>query len=95
MPRKARHLEAPDDQVDCAQPHDERAYQAQAASELLGVSKGTIWNLLQTDPAFPAPRKMGTVTFWLRSELVEYIRSRPITRSAEVHKLKLQETTGS
>lgn len=90
MGRKARHLEAPQTGCGIGNGDDERAYQCQAVSELLGVCKRTVWNLVESDPMFPAPSKMGKVTVWLQSELNAYLKSRPMTHHAEIHKLKQQ-----
>jgi predicted DNA-binding transcriptional regulator AlpA len=88
MGRQSRHLEPLQEKSEDMP--EERIYQPLAASELLGISKSHLFRLVAEDPDFPPPRKMGKkVVFWLRSELLQYVRSRPFTRSAEVHKLKL------
>jgi predicted DNA-binding transcriptional regulator AlpA len=47
----------------------------------LGVSIPTTWRMVRDDPTFPRPRQLGRrVTRWVRTEVEDWIRSRPAAR---------------
>lgn len=48
------------------------------ASQMLSLSRSSIYNRLKDDPSFPRPRRIGKLTRFMRNELVQWAENQPI-----------------
>lgn len=61
----------------------ERALRYHDVQAMTGMGRSTVWRRVR-EGEFPPPRRVGAVTFWLESEVVEWLRSQPIAYGARV-----------
>lgn len=55
----------------------ERALRYPDVQAMTGMGRSTVWRRVR-EGEFPPPRRVGGVTYWLHSEVVEWLRSRPV-----------------
>jgi prophage regulatory protein len=57
----------------------ERALRVTEATQRVGLSRTTLWRMARAG-AFPKPRLLspGGTCFWLESEIVTWLKSRPV-----------------
>lgn len=48
------------------------------ASRMLSLSRSSIYNRLKDDPSFPRPRRIGKLTRFMRSELIQWAENQPV-----------------